>query len=335
MTKVMSTGVLLDVGCFEGDRIDHQRKFTNPVVDFRIMKADLAEQLRLLALIGEHGTLSAASDLLGITPAAVTQRLARAEELWGATLVERGPRGAVLTPAGRALAHHGLRIQREVTDATEAFAAYRQGLVRRLRLGAFQAAALHLLPPAMTALRHQVDDVDLSVIDVQSVHAVDVVGDGELDLAVLADPQVTRPDVELVHLMDDPMVVVFADDHRLAGAGRTIRLADLADESWVVIRGGSPARHQFDRATHEAGFEARIRFETESYDVAQALVGTGYGVALVSRLALRDSPGLAHRTLRGKGLHRSLYAATAPDAGQLTLTFRRLLVEVAAELSRT
>lgn len=41
----------------------------------------------------------------------------------------------------------------------------------------------------------------------------------------------------------------------------------------MVIRGGSAARAQFDRFTGEAGFEPRIRFETESYDLAQALVG--------------------------------------------------------------
>ena len=55
-----------------------------------------------------------------------------------------------------------------------------------LRVGAFQAAALHLLPPAMTALRHQRAEVDLSVTDIQSSDAVDLVARGELDLAVLA-----------------------------------------------------------------------------------------------------------------------------------------------------
>ncbi|WP_170322258.1 LysR family transcriptional regulator [Acrocarpospora macrocephala] len=302
------------------------------------MKGDLAEHLRLLALIEEHGTLAAASDVLELSPAAVTQRLARAEELWGVALVERGPRGAHLTPAGQALARHGSRIEREVAEATHAFAAYRQGLVRRLRVGAFQAAALHLLPPAMTALRHRVPDVDLSAIDLQSSDALGLVAGGDLDLAVLASwdvPPAPAPEVDVVTLLEDPMVVVFADDHRLAGSPRPVALADLAEESWVVIRGGTAARHQFDRVTHEAGFDPRIRFETESYDVAQALVGTGYGVALVSRMALRPGTALAHRPLAGTGAHRTIHAATphGDRATPLAVTFRDLLADVARDLA--
>ncbi|GAB3066057.1 LysR family transcriptional regulator [Intrasporangium mesophilum] len=301
------------------------------------MKSDLADQLLLLALIEEHGTLSAAGEVLGLTPPAVSQRLGRAEAEWGARLVDRGPRGARLTPAGAALAGHGRRIEREVADALATFPAYRQGLVRRLRVGAFQAAALHLLPPAMTALRHQVSDVDLSVIDIQSSDAVDLVARGELDLAVLAswdaapDP---GPDLVLQTILEDPMVVAFADDHPLASKTGPVSFAALADESWVVIRGGTAARQQFDRITREAGFEPRIRFETESYDVAQALVATGYGVALVSRMALRHDPGLTHRPLRHRNAHRTIHSLTptAARAAPLASAFQELLVAAASDL---
>ncbi len=103
------------------------------------------------------------------------------------------------------------------------------------------------------------------------------------------------------------MVVAFADDHRLARSTRPVALAALAEEAWVVIRGGSAAREQFDRITDEAGFQPKIRFETESYDVAQALVATGYGVALVSRMARRTDLGLAHRSLQHRSAHRTIH----------------------------
>lgn len=292
----------------------------------------------MLALIEQTGTLAAASDLLGVTPAAVTQRLAKAERTWGAALVVRGRRGAALTPAGAALAHHGARIDAEVNRATDLMSAYRQGLVRRLRLGTFQAAAHQLLPPAMTALRHLADDVDLSLVDLPSADALGAVAAGDIDLAVLAvwdDPLVPRDGVEVTHLMDDPMVVVFPSDHRLAREPGPVAMSSLAEESWVVIHNASAARSQFDRVTLAAGFDARLRFETDSYDVAQALVGTGYGVAMVSRLALRESPELAHREVEQADLRRRIYAATAPGPAMsdLTRAFRELLLDVARDLS--
>lgn len=222
-------------------------------------------------------------------------------------------------------------------DALASFPAYRQGLAQRLRVGAFQAAALHLLPPAMTALRHRHEDVDLSVIDIQSADAVELVRRGELDLAVLASwdsPVEPTPALVLTTLLEDPMVVAFADDHRLATSSRPVALPSLANESWVVIRGGSAARAQFDRITAEANFEPRIRFETESYDVAQALVATGYGIALVSRMAIRPGLGLIHRPLRHRAAHRTIHSLRhRTTASELTVLFDGLLTAAARDLT--
>jgi DNA-binding transcriptional LysR family regulator len=98
---------------------------------------------------------------------------------------------------------------------------------------------------------------------------------------------------------------------------------------------GDAARAQFDRATAAAGFTPRIRFQTASYDVAQALVGTGIGVALVSRLALNNTPGATHRVLGPAGPHRRIFAVTLADTRltPLVAAYVQLLNEVAADIT--
>ncbi|TYB40444.1 LysR family transcriptional regulator [Micromonospora sp. AP08] len=297
-------------------------------------------QVRLLALIERHRSLSAAAAALGVTPAAVTQQLARAERDCGAALVRRGPRGASLTAAGAVVAGHGAAIDRHTRQAADDLAALLGRLSLRLRIGAFQAAALHLLPPALTALRHRHPDADLSVVDITSERGMPLVAAGDLDLAVIAawdEPPVPPEHVRAHPLLTDPMVVVLPDDHPLALAhppGEALRLDQLGDEAWVTILAGHAARAQFDRAAATAGFIPKVRFQTASYDVAQALVGTGIGVALVSRLALTHTPGTTHRPLVPHGPHRRLYAATLADPGLTPLVgaFRRLLRDVAEDV---
>lgn len=320
-------------------------------------------QLQLLALIDRHGSMAAAAQALGRTPAAVTQQLARAERELQATLVHRGPRGASLTAAGALLARHGRIIDEETQRAAHSLDGLLGRLSLRLRIGAFQAAALHLLPPALTALRHRYPDADLTITDIPSDQGINEVLAGRLDMAVIAswDTPIKPPDPVTVHpLLRDPMVVVLPDDHpalsapsppdrerpsggdplpgraEVAGGGgaRLIGLEQLRDEAWVTILAGHAARAQFDRVTAAAGFRPRIRFQTASYDVAQALVGTGVGVALVSRLALTRAPGTDHRELRPPVPHRDLHVVTLADA---TLTpmvevFLGLLRDVAADL---
>ncbi|MEU7825717.1 LysR family transcriptional regulator [Catellatospora sp. NPDC049133] len=297
------------------------------------------EALRLLALIERHGSLAAAAHALGITPAAVTQQVARAERDCRTALVRRGARGASLTEAGQALAGHGRVIDEQTAAAAHELDGLLGRLSLRLRIGAFQAAALHVLPPALTALRHRNPATDLSIMDITSDRGVPAVAAGELDVAVIAAwdrPPVPPEHVRLHPLLTDPMVIVLPDDHALAReTDAAIELGGLRDEAWVTIRAGHAARAQFDRAAAAAGFTPRIRFETESYDVAQAFVATGVGVALVSRLALTRLPGTAHRELASPGLARDLYTVTLSDhtATPMVATFLHLLHDVATDLT--
>ncbi|GAA0666455.1 LysR family transcriptional regulator [Kitasatospora atroaurantiaca] len=300
-------------------------------------------QLRLLALIERHGSLTAAAHALGLTPAAVTQQVARAERDWKAPLVLRGPRGATLTAAGTLLAGHGRVIDQQSDEAATRLAALLGHLSLRLRVGAFQAAALHLLPPALTALRHRYPDADVSVEDVLSERGIEQITEDRLDLAVIASwgaPPAPPLHVAVHPLLLDPMVVVLPDDHPLAAEwtrDAPLRLEELRDESWVTILAGHAAREQFDRAADAAGFTPKIRFQTASYDVAQALVGTGIGVALVSRLALTGVPGTTHRELAHPRLHRRLHAVTPADPSLTPLVdvFLTLLIDVAEDITAT
>src|SRR5437764_523313 len=61
-------------------------------------------RLRLLREVGLRGTIAGAARSLGLTASAVSQQLAQLEREAGTPLVDRSPRGAALTGAGRILA---------------------------------------------------------------------------------------------------------------------------------------------------------------------------------------------------------------------------------------
>jgi DNA-binding transcriptional LysR family regulator len=181
------------------------------------------------------------------------------------------------------------------------------------------------------------------VVDVMSGRGANEIAAGRLDVAIAAawSAPLTLPPMVRAHpLLADPMVVVLPDDHPLATgtpAGTRLRLEQLRDESWAAIVAGHAAREQFERAAHDAGFAPTVPFETESYDVAQALVATGSCVALVSRLALSRMPGITHRELAGPAPHRHIHALTEADTtfAPLADVFIGLLTDVASDISTT
>src|SRR5207247_1487610 len=94
-------------------------------------------------------------------------------------------------------------------------------------------------------------------------------------------------DIELMHLLDDPMYVALPLDHPLAGK-RTIRLEQLADESWSQADCGGLCGKMHVAACEAAGFEPRVGFQSDDYNVVQGLVAAGVAISLLPELALSN-----------------------------------------------
>src|SRR4051794_27459560 len=73
-------------------------------------------RMRLLREVGLRGSIAAAARAVGPTPSAVSQQLAALEREAGTALIDRSPRGVVLTGAGQTLSARAA----EVLDVLEA-----------------------------------------------------------------------------------------------------------------------------------------------------------------------------------------------------------------------
>jgi DNA-binding transcriptional LysR family regulator len=102
--------------------------------------------------------------------------------------------------------------------------------------------------------------------------------------------------VDNIRLVNDPLVVVLHDKHRLAAHGK-IALDELANEPWVMFpRENDPLI--YDRIItlcQSAGFSPRIVHETGHMLTRLGLVASGYGVHLVhDAWRTMPYPGIAY-----------------------------------------
>ncbi|WP_456506795.1 LysR family transcriptional regulator [Arthrobacter sp. TE12232] len=94
-----------------------------------------------------------ATEALSFTTSAVSQQIAKLEHEVGAALVERHPKGAVLTETGQALRGYADDIDRTIDAARaemEEFAGLRRG---QLRLGTFLTVGTSLMSEMVLAFR--------------------------------------------------------------------------------------------------------------------------------------------------------------------------------------
>jgi DNA-binding transcriptional LysR family regulator len=273
---------------------------------------------RLLASFREvavRRSFSAAADALGFTQPAISQHVSRLERALGVRLLERDARGVTPTLAGETLLR-GADQALEQLRRLEADVRAAAGQARpALRVGAFPSVAAGLLPGAVAELRTVYPDVllDLTVIDPEP--AVDRLAAGSLDVAMVIDSSVApfarREGIELIPILEDPMLVALGAGHRLA-ARASIDIEELRDEPWLLTAVGGTCEDSniVLRACHDAGFVPGIRFESEDYNALQGMAAAGLGVAMVPSLCtISTRPDVVVRPLRGRPPVRHIIAA--------------------------
>jgi len=295
-----------------------------------------AQRLRIFREVANRGSFSAAADSLAYTQSAVSQSVAALETEVGATLLERGRRGARPTSAGEALLAHADAILARL-DAAEAEVAAIAGLRGgQLAMASFPTAGATIVPLAVATFRAAHPEVGLSLAEGEPEAIAPRLRAGEFDLALLFEfegvSEGLGSGLRRIDLLQDPMYLALPNEHRLADVPR-IRLQDLSEESWVQTSAESPCARHVVRSCHGAGFEPSVSFETDDYQTVQGLVAAGVGVALIPQLALssvRDD--ISIRALHPRAPVRTVTAATGRGQGVSPAAERML--EILADVSR-
>jgi molybdate transport repressor ModE-like protein len=195
--------------------------------------------LRYLLALSRERSFTGAAVSLRVSQPALSQAIARMEQLVGGRLVLRDARGVAregpaLTPAGQAL----------VADATRITELLDRALVRARRIAEEGereklAVGIGTSTPRWVSTRlvqasQESPDLDVVLRHVPWGQEVSSLADGKVDVVFLnAGPdEVLDPRVRAVHVADTQRVAVFAAGHRLAGQP-SIDIADLDDEPIV------------------------------------------------------------------------------------------------------
>ncbi|MDI3406456.1 LysR family transcriptional regulator [Streptomyces cavernicola] len=276
-------------------------------------------RLRVLQMVAEHGTVTAAARALHFTPSAVSYQLRQLAAEVDQELVVHQGRGLRLTEAAYILLHHTELLQEQWERARADLAAASSEPTGRITLCGFSTAASRLLPPAAADLRDRHSRLTVRIIEAEPDRCYDLLLAQEADLALLVvtadSPPMTDGRFDQRPLLDDPLDLVVAQNHPLTRQNR-VTLADAAREPWILGRPDSTYHQLVLSACLSAGFTPDLAHHADEWDTGVALVAHGFGVILVPRLArLREDVSVARIPLSGEPApSRRILSVTRPGA---------------------
>ncbi|MHB0876053.1 MAG: LysR family transcriptional regulator [Anaerolineae bacterium] len=264
--------------------------------------------MRTFEAVARYGNITRAAQDLGLTQPAVSGQIQALEHEFGLRLVERLPRGVVLTQAGESLLGYARRLLGLEGEAAAVMGELRGQQAGLLRLSASPTIGSYVLPALLRQFKLGHPEARL-VVQVQSTpRVVEALLARESD-AGLVEAETAERDLIAEPFLDDELILVVPADHPWAKRG-SIASGELADADLVTREPGSGTRAMLEGALGALGLRPRAAAELGTVEAIKSAVAAGLGVSFVSRLAVNLE--LRHRvlaevTVEGLTLRRRFY----------------------------
>ncbi|WP_407275372.1 LysR family transcriptional regulator [Halothiobacillus sp. DCM-1] len=264
-------------------------------------------QLEIFEAIARTGSFTRASAELHLTQPTVSMQIKKLTEIIGVPLFEQVGKKIYLTEDGSELA----QATRAVFGVMDRFAMSvdeRQGLKKgQLRLMAISTAS-YFAPRLLGEFAKRYPGIDVSLRVTNKEQVLASIANNLDDLYLLGQPPEDM-DVVVTPIMNNPIVVLAAPNHPLAGES-AVPLKRLSEEPWLMREAGSGTRMAIERLFASRGLTLNTRMELGSNEAIKQAVLAGLGISALSQQALVLHPPGQFAVLDGVGfpIQRQWYA---------------------------
>lgn len=236
-------------------------------------------QLQVFEKVASHLNYSRAAEELFLSQPAVSMQIKQLEGNIGLSLFEQMGKKIYLTEAGRELFHYARSIAQQLAEMEAVFDEMKGLGQGKLTLSVVNTA--NYFTPQLLARfcrRYPGINVNLQVANRDAV--LKQLTDNSTDLAIMGQPP-DGMDVRAESFLDNPLVVIAAPGHPLAGLKR-VKFARLATETFLSREPGSGTRSAMERIFAEHHIQPHISMEMQTNEAIKQAVQAGMGLGILS-----------------------------------------------------
>lgn len=239
--------------------------------------------LQLLTALDELRNLNRAAQSLGLTQPAASRLLAEVEQMVGAPVFERRPRGVEPNDFGEVLLRRARIVLTELEQAAAELNGLRSGAGGAVAIGAVTAPAVGCVLQAVELLQRETPGLQITVEVETSTQLIDRLRRGRLDLALARIPQgVAAAELDYREVGEEELCFLVREAHPLLGRSH-LALQELQAFTWLLESPGSLLRQAVEMLFARQGLAMPERIiNTGSILLNLAALGRGDAICVVS-----------------------------------------------------
>ncbi|VWX33425.1 LysR substrate-binding domain-containing protein [Limnobacter sp. 130] len=242
-------------------------------------------ELKYIVALAREKHFGRAADACFVSQPTLSVAIKKLEEELSVSLFERGSNEVSLTPVGERIV---VQAQRVLEEASAIKSIAQQGmdpLAGPLRVGVIYTIGPYLLPGLVSSMIERVPSMPLVLQENFTVRLLELLKQGEIDVAVLALP-INESGFVIQPLYDEPFMVALPKSHRWSNE-ETIRSDDLRSENMLLLGTGHCFRDQVlgvcpELSRFSQSSEGIQRtFEGSSLETIRHMVASGVGITVL------------------------------------------------------
>ncbi|MCR2747740.1 LysR substrate-binding domain-containing protein [Limnobacter parvus] len=242
-------------------------------------------ELKYIVALAREKHFGRAADACFVSQPTLSVAIKKLEEELSVSLFERGSNEVSLTAVGERIV---VQAQRVLEEASAIKSIAQQGmnpLNGPLRVGVIYTIGPYLLPGLVSSMIERVPSMPLVLQENFTVRLLELLRQGEIDVAVLALP-INESGFVIQPLYDEPFMVALPKSHRWANE-KSIRSDDLRSENMLLLGTGHCFRDQVlgvcpELSRFSQSSEGIQRtFEGSSLETIRHMVASGVGITVL------------------------------------------------------
>jgi DNA-binding transcriptional LysR family regulator len=230
--------------------------------------------------VADNASFTRASEQLYVAQSAISRKIKMLEDELGEPIFKRVNKKVYVTPAGETLIRYARRIFQDIRNAKMEISEIARLDRGRVRLGAGMLACTYVLPPVLEKFKALHPHIELEVITAPTDSLLAKLRDNLIELGVLTLP-VQSPDLEVVPLMTEEMVVVTSPKHPVLSKKSTIKVEELVNYPLILFPRGARTRDVLDDFFRSVGIAPRVVMEAENVALIKPLVKIDLGISII------------------------------------------------------